>query len=122
MNQEVKAVLEGRFHGQHPGELVLPSKTGGQRGQVSKAFDKVVRELGFNNGITDPRQKVVFHTLRHTFASWLVQKGTPLYTVATLMGHSTLEMTQRYAHLAPDTTKVAALSISDVFTESTGAV
>ena len=40
----------------------------------------------------------------------LVQKGTPLYTVATLMGHSTLEMTQRYAHLAPDTTKVAALS------------
>ena len=122
MNQEVKSVLEGRFHGQHPGELVLPSKTGGQRGQVSKAFDKVVRELGFNNGITDPRQKVVFHTLRHTFASWLVQKGTPLYTVATLMGHSTLEMTQRYAHLAPDTTKVAALSISDVFTESTGAI
>ena len=114
MSQEVKAVLEDKFHGQHPGELVLPAKTGGQRGQVSKAFDNVVKELGFNEGITDPRQKVVFHTLRHTFASWLVQQGTPLYTVSELMGHSSLAMTQRYAHLAPDGTRISAMRINDI--------
>ena len=61
--------------------------------------------------IQDARQRVVFHSLRHTFASWLVQRGTPLYTVAELMGHTTLEMTKRYSHLAPDSLRKAALSL-----------
>ncbi|WP_369681176.1 hypothetical protein [Maridesulfovibrio ferrireducens] len=37
----------------------------------------------------------------------MVQRGTPLYTVAKLMGHSTLAMTERYAHLAPDNLRAA---------------
>ena len=45
---------------------------------------------------------VRFHDLRHTFASRLVQGGVPLYNVMQLMGHKSLEMVQRYAHLAPD--------------------
>lgn len=118
MTEEVKAVLQRRFEGQMPSALVFPARDGGKRVQVSKTFGQAVAALGLNNGITDPRQKVVFHTLRHTFASWLVQRGTPLYTVATLMGHSTLEMTQRYAHLAPDTTRNAALSLSGLLSAS----
>lgn len=42
-----------------------------------------------------------WHDLRHTFASWAVQAGVPLYTVAKILGHSTTAITQRYAHLAP---------------------
>jgi len=61
--------------------------------------------------ISDARQKVVFHTLRHTFASWLVQEGEALYTVAKLMGHTSLEMTQRYSHLAPELLQKAAKSL-----------
>jgi len=45
---------------------------------------------------------VTIHTLRHTFASRLVQGGRPIFNVQELMGHKTQEMTKRYAHLAPD--------------------
>jgi integrase len=43
-----------------------------------------------------------FHGLRHTFASWLTMKGRPLKEVSELLGHSSVKMTERYAHLAPE--------------------
>jgi integrase len=42
-----------------------------------------------------------WHALRHSFASWLVGDGVPIPVVQGLLGHSTIEMTMRYAHLAP---------------------
>jgi integrase len=52
------------------------------------------------------------HVLRHTCASWLVQRGVPIYLVRAMLGHSTIAVTERYAHLAPDHLQecVAALS------------
>lgn len=43
-----------------------------------------------------------FHDLRHTWASWHVQAGTPLPVLQELGGWETVEMVQRYAHLATD--------------------
>jgi len=43
-----------------------------------------------------------WHDLRHTFASWLVQDDVPLHRVSKLLGHKSLAMTMRYAHLAPN--------------------
>jgi len=101
MTEAVAAMLAGiKRRGQN--DLVFLSANGGRIVQISETFNRVVAALGFNNGVTDPRQKVVFHTLRHTFASWLVEQGIDLYSVKELMGHGTLAMTERYSHLSPD--------------------
>ena len=57
-------------------------------------------------------ERITPHVLRHTCASWLVQAGVPLYSVQRWLGHSTIKMTERYAHLAPEHLQegVAALS------------
>ena len=68
---------------------------------ISDQYQRIVDEL-FNKDITDDRNKVVFHTLRHTFASWLAMDGVDINTISELMGHATLEMTKRYMHLAPN--------------------
>ena len=47
-------------------------------------------------------RKVRFHDLRHTFASQAIQQGVPLPVLQAWLGHSTITMTMRYAHLAPD--------------------
>jgi len=51
------------------------------------------------------REKVVIHTLRHTFASQLVINKVPIYTVKERMNHSNLRSTMRYAKLAPDSAR-----------------
>lgn len=120
MTEEVKGMLAGRYCGQPKTALVFPSVTGKRRVEISDSFQNAVRDLGLNNSgevdaegnsveIKDARQRVVFHTLRHTFASWLAQAGTPIYTLAQLMGHADMKMTQRYSHLAPDNMQAATL-------------
>jgi site-specific recombinase XerD len=88
-------------------ELVFQAKGGKKIDRVSRSFDRVVDALGLNKGITDPRQRVVFHTLRHTYASWLVEGGVDLYVVKELLGHSVISMTERYAHLGANTLQAA---------------
>jgi integrase len=56
-------------------------------------FDPAVKAAGLND--------FTWHCLRHTFASRLVMAGVDLRTVQELMGHKTIQMTVRYAHLAP---------------------
>nr|WP_276570777.1 tyrosine-type recombinase/integrase [Halochromatium glycolicum] len=47
------------------------------------------------------------HDLRHTCAAWLVQAGVPMAEVRDVLGHCTLAMTERYAHLAPENLRTA---------------
>lgn len=62
---------------------------------LSNNFKAVVRKAKLND-------KYHFHTLRHTFASWLVQAGVSIYEVSKLLGHADIKTTQIYAHLRSD--------------------
>lgn len=81
---------------------------------VSKTFKAVVDELGVNDGITDSRERLTYHSLRHAYASWAVMAGVPLYVVGKALGHKTTAMTQRYSHLAPDSHRVASKAVARV--------
>ncbi|MGE4298875.1 MAG: tyrosine-type recombinase/integrase [Desulfovibrionaceae bacterium] len=76
----VHSMLESRGP-KKPSALVFPPRRGARITQISKLFGRVVADLGLNFGITDPLQKEVFHSLRHTFASKLVGQGVDLYRV-----------------------------------------
>ena len=78
------------------------------QGKALKGFKSSFDKAREKAGIEDFR----FHDLRHTFASRLVQGGVPLYDVMHLTGHKSLEMVQRYAHLAPEFQE-AAIAVLD---------
>ena len=62
----------------------------------------------FNRALTEARTKdYSWHCNRHTFASRLVMARVDLRTVAELMGHSSIQMTMRYAHIAPQHNRAA---------------
>jgi len=59
---------------------------------VSKQFKKVVREASL-------MENIHFHTLRHSFASRLIQKGASVFVVKELLGHEDIKTTQIFSHL-----------------------
>jgi integrase len=63
-------------------------------------FTAAVKRLGLNDRSSGNEDKVWFHTLRHTFASWLAQQGVGIYAIQKLMRHASVSMTERYAHLS----------------------
>jgi len=114
MTKAVKEILKARIP-KEPGTLVFSSKKGKKIAQVSVNFFRFIDRLGLNDGVTDRRRRVVFHTLRHTFASWLAIQGTPIYTISKLMGHKSVSMSERYAHLSPDIKRTAIDNLDAVF-------
>ena len=102
MTEQVKAMLKTRKKSGGRVGYVFQNKNGGGISYIYKVFDRTVEALGFNKGLQDTRDRVVFHTLRHTFASWLALNGTPLLAIKELGGWQSLDMVERYAHLVPD--------------------
>jgi len=108
MTAAVKDMFQARIPtGAKSNDLIFPDEKGKKMEFVSKTFPRVVDALGLNKGVKDPRQKITFHSLRHTFASWLALQGEQIQTISELLGHRTLQMTMRYSHLTPDHRKAA---------------
>jgi site-specific recombinase XerD len=62
--------------------------------RVSRKLKTAIVKAGLPTGLH-------WHSLRHSFASWLVQGGVSLYQVGKLLGHSSTTVTEKYAHLVP---------------------
>lgn len=94
LNDDAMAVMKRRL--KTAGRYIF-TRDGGEDVRVReidrRAFNRACKVIG----ITDFR----FHDLRHTWASWHVQAGTPLMVVQELGGWRSFKMVQRYAHLAP---------------------
>jgi len=108
LNAEAQALIKERLEGLLPNDLVFKlTKT-----SLQKRLQRLLNKL-FNQGLApdDRVNRVVVHTLRHTFASQLVMKGKPLVIVQKLLNHAELETTARYAHLAPDAGEEAVMEL-----------
>ncbi len=96
MSKKVRSILINRIQlGLHNNnEFVFYHFKGRKLHQetISKQFKDAVRKANLND-------KIHFHTLRHSFASMLVQRGVSLYVVKELLGHEDLSTTQIYSHL-----------------------
>lgn len=95
MHPAVRALFES-MDAPEPDGLWFPSerKAGFPRDNFRKAFSSAVERAGLPGRVTP-------HTLRHTFAAWLAQKGRSLQEIQILLGHSEIGVTQLYSHLRP---------------------
>jgi integrase/recombinase XerD len=77
---------------------------------ISKKFKLACKIAGAD-------QSIHFHSLRHSFASNLVQKGVPLYTIKELLGHSSISTTEIYSHLNMDSLREAISKLDGQITK-----
>lgn len=95
---------------------VFPSSDGkGFRGQASaRTIVQAMDASGLNRpDIVEMHGRATVHSLRHTYASWLLQGGADLSEVQEGLGHTTLDMTRRYAHLSQSRTAKRIVSVFD---------
>ena len=101
LDAETKELLQGK-----EGYVLTIDNTGlpPTEHQYQWRMKRILDRL-FNQGVTDSRDRVVVHTLRHTVASLMVQNGNPLQVVAKVLNHQSIRSTERYAKLHQDNIK-----------------
>ena len=107
LNQKLLETLRTYWRWMHPKTYLFPGTENGWRADkpiTPKVIWEAVQEAAKRAGIT---KHVTPHTLRHCFASHLLEAGADLRTIQVLMGHRDIEATTRYLHVSPKHLQVA---------------
>jgi integrase len=83
-----------------PQDAVFRDQSGNRYERLPWVWTVALSESKLNDGVSDNRLKVCWHSLRHTSASWLAIAGVDLFKIAKILGHRDMRMTQRYSHLS----------------------
>jgi integrase len=92
-------------------EFAFTNCSGGRIGWLQHGFRKALVRAGLSD--------LHFHDLRHTFASQWMMAGGDLYVLKSILGHKSIAMTQRYAHLAPDYMKARVERMEQIWAKPT---
>ena len=114
LNQKLLETLRIYWRWMHPKTYLFPGTENGWRADkpiTPKVIWEAVREAAHRAGIT---KHVTPHTLRHCFASHLLEAGADLRTIQMLMGHRDIEATTRYLHVSPKHLQVAVNPIEQI--------
>ncbi|HMI82580.1 MAG TPA: tyrosine-type recombinase/integrase [Polyangiaceae bacterium] len=91
----------------NPGRLVFTNRDGNMLGPSGRIFQEVLHRVLDRGRFPEVerngkrRRYLVFHSLRHSFASQWVMRGGDIFKLQRILGHQSIAMTMRYAHLAP---------------------
>jgi len=108
LNDDALTLLR-RMKPKKMGPLFPGKKDGDARVTLRKPWVQICKAAGLSTAVEKQgkKRKIMryrpnfhIHDLRHTYASWLVSNGVPLYDVSKLMGHTRMQTTERYAHHA----------------------
>ena len=115
LSEELIAYLQGYLKGLTTNSYVIGGQNTKKPTRTLTRHLKKILDKNFNVGlgIKDTKNRAVIHTLRHTFASHLAINGVPIFNIKELMNHSDINMTMRYAKLAPDSGKDVVRGLYD---------
>src|SRR5881296_2744175 len=114
LNQKLLETLRTYWRWMRPKTYLFPGTANGWRADkpiTPKVIWEAVQEAAKRAGVT---KHVTPHTLRHCFASHLLEAGTDLRTIQVLMGHRDIEATTRYLHVSPKHLQVAVNPIEQI--------
>ena len=111
LSNRLHAVLHARYQRNPKSVYVFTAKDGGPRKHATIAIRKAFKRAGIEDATV--------HTLRHTFATRMVQAGLSLYEVSKLLGHSDIQTSQIYAHLEHTDVAVKAQQVLNAMNAST---
>jgi integrase len=98
LNQDMITLLRGLSIG---GEYVFPNRNGKAFADIRKPFEKALKKAGIKQG-KNRKEKIVFHSLRHTCISLLTEKGADTTAVKNYVAHADEKMTAHYTHLSEE--------------------